>query len=123
MFRLALRTLQIRTNSLFIDTLLWMQSTNDYSKKKNKEDGVHLQITFKLLSKTNDKFYLDKSQLNMAVWYSLPNQSHNNKAVARRVFVRMNNFGKALKRKEEELMGAIVYHCQHQQKKNKNKRL
>ena len=31
-----------------------MQSTNDYSKKKNKEDEIYLQITLKLLSKTND---------------------------------------------------------------------
>ena len=54
MFRLAIRTLQIRTDSLFIDTLLWMQSTNDCSKKKNKEDEIYLQITLKLLSKTND---------------------------------------------------------------------
>ena len=42
----------------------------------------------------------------MAIWRSLPNQSHNyNKAVAWPVFVRMNNFGNALKRKGEELMG------------------
>ena len=53
-FRLALRTLQIRTDSLFTDTLLWMQSTNDCSRKKNEQDGVHLQVTLKLLSKTND---------------------------------------------------------------------
>ena len=53
-FRLALRTMQIRTDSLFTDTLLWMQSNNDCSKKKNKQDRVHLQVTLKLLTKTND---------------------------------------------------------------------
>ena len=28
-----------------------MQSINDCSKKKNKQDGVNLQVTLKLLSK------------------------------------------------------------------------
>ena len=37
---------KIRTDSLFTDTLLRMQSTNDCSKK---QDGVHLQVTLKLL--------------------------------------------------------------------------
>ena len=104
-FRLALRTLQIRTHSLFTDTLSWMQSNNDCSKKKYKEDGVHLQVTLKLLSNINDTIAFDKNQLNMAIWWSLPNQSHNNKAVARRVCVRINNFGNTLKREGEELMG------------------
>ena len=48
---------------------------------------------------------LVQSQLNMAIWKSFPNQTYNNKAVARRVCVRINNFGNALKREGEELMG------------------
>ena len=52
--------MQIRTDSLFTDTLLWMQSTNDCSKKKNKQDGVHLQVTLNLLSKINDTILLSK---------------------------------------------------------------
>ena len=43
---------QIRTDSLFTDTLLWMQSNNDCSKKKNKQDRVHLQVTLELLNDT-----------------------------------------------------------------------
>ena len=47
--------------------VLWMQSNNDCSKKKNKQDGVHLQVTLKLLSKTSDTILFDKNQPNMAI--------------------------------------------------------
>ena len=41
--------------------------------------------------------------------------------MARRICVRINNFIKALKREGEELIESIVYHCQYQQQKQKQK--
>ena len=42
-----------------------------------------------------------------------------NEVVDRRVCVRINDFGNALKSEGEEVMRPIVYHCQHQQQKKK----
>ena len=94
-----------------------MQSNNDCSKKKNKQDGVHLKVTLKLLSKTNDTILFDKTSLTWLFGDHFQIKVILYKAVARRVCVRIKNFGNALKREGEALMGWIVYHCQHQQQK------
>ena len=41
--------------------------------------------------------------------------------MARRICVRINNFIKALKREGKKLTESIVYHCQHEQQKQKQK--